>query len=257
MTSTPEGSRPDLLVTTRSLDLWDLKPEEQIERLAGDVALAQDLRQAGWRGPEWDFVANILAEYGLGVIGSWLRKGGIDDKCREKRIRCPVLPDWVQTDHHECDDLASSVVAKALQQFRDVVLPKGLWDPAKGAALSTYFIGQCLIQYPNVAQKWINDRKSAGADVVPTTTEDLDELLPDGDTRRREEEFIEELVVAAILSSARTDQARLALEMRYFGYSQKEIAVKLGSTEQAVAQMLGREKRHLAEQAKAQLKASR
>ena len=45
--------------------------------------------------------------------------------------------------------------------------------------------------------------------------------------------------------------------MRYFGYSHKEIALQLGSTEQAVAQMLGREKRHLVEQAKTQLAAGR
>lgn len=32
------------------LDLWDLTPEERVDRLAGDAALAQDLREAGWKG---------------------------------------------------------------------------------------------------------------------------------------------------------------------------------------------------------------
>ena len=257
MNTTEDRSRRGQSAAPRSLDLWDLTPEERVDRLAGDAALARDLREAGWKGAEWDFVANILAEYGLGVIGSWLRRGQMSVKCREKGIRSPALPEWVWGHSQECEDLASEVVAKALQQFRDIILPKGLWQPAKGAALSTYFIGQCLIQYPNVAQRWIGDRKSGAADIVPVAADGLSEIVFDAGTPSREDEILEELVIAVILSSGRTDQARRALEMRYFGYSHKEIALQLGSTEQAVAQMLGREKRHLVEQAKTQLAAGR
>lgn len=221
--------------------------------------LAQDLREAGWKGAEWEFVANILAEYGLGVIGGWLRSGQMSAKCQEKRIKGPILPEWVRENPEECEDLASSVVAKALQQFRDVILPRGMWQPAKGAALSTYFIGQCLIQYPNVAQKWIDDRKLGSANVLLVEPHDMEDLMPEGDgnDKRREEDLLDELVIATILSGGRSEKARRALEMRYFGYSQKEIAIELEMNEPAVAQMLGREKRHLAQQAKAQLEAGR
>ena len=68
MNTAEDRSRRGQSATPRSLDLWDLTPEERVERLAGDAALARDLREAGWKGAEWDFVANILACFVLGLV---------------------------------------------------------------------------------------------------------------------------------------------------------------------------------------------
>lgn len=256
--SATQGERSD---TLRAFDVWKqvqgLSREEQLDRLAGDAELVAALADARWTGEEWNFVAQILAEYGLSVIGSWLRQGKINAKCREKSIKSARLPEWVWTSRADCDDLANSIVATALRQFQTVILPKGLWRPAKGAALSTYFIGQCLIQYPNTAQGWLVGRSPGGAHAIPVDDAHLAELLPPVQASEREDEVLTSLLATTLLSAARTDRGRRALEMKYFGYSQKEIAEELGCTVKAVAQLLDREKRHLEAAAAAQLESER
>ncbi len=51
--------------------------------------------------------------------------------------------------------MAGEVVTVALAPFRDEVLLPGLWDPAKGASLTTYFVGQCILRFPNVYRSWL------------------------------------------------------------------------------------------------------
>ncbi len=250
MNQTPEsaeqGDRSD---TLRAFDVWKhvqgLSPEDQIDRLAGDAELVETLAEAHWAGEEWDFVAQILAEYGLSVIGAWIRQGKINAKCSEKNIKLVRLPEWVWTSRVDCDELTNLIVATSIRQFQTVILPRGLWKPAKGAALSTYFIGQCLIQYPNAAQAWLVGRSPGGVEAIPVDDADMADLVPAGQASDREDEVLTALLADALLSGAKTDRGRRALEMKYFGYSQKEIAEELACTVKAVAQLLDREKRHL------------
>ncbi len=59
-------------------------------------------------------------------------------------------------DQETRQDLAIDTVVAALSAFRDEVLnlKENRWNPAKGASLKTFFIGQCKWQFPNVCQKW-------------------------------------------------------------------------------------------------------
>ena len=49
----------------------------------------------------------------------------------------------------------------------------GKWDPRKGASLTTYFIGQCMIQFPNVYRRWWRETKRPEVPLDQDTIERL------------------------------------------------------------------------------------
>jgi hypothetical protein len=77
----------------------------------------------------------------------------IFERCRSKGFGGLPTFDRPFTDD-EVAELANETVAKALAHFRRDVLMKGKWDHRRGATLRTYFIGQCLIRFPNIYRRW-------------------------------------------------------------------------------------------------------
>lgn len=125
------------------------------ERLAGDAELVMWLALNGFQGRDYDEFANELAKYGLGVMVAWIRKGVIFGKCRDRGIvGLPEPPTGALTAPDIAEELAYETVARALAYFRSRVLMTGKWNPAKGASLKTYFIGQCLFQFRDVYRAW-------------------------------------------------------------------------------------------------------
>ena len=69
--------------------LHHLDDRERQDRLAADRNLPGALQRANFTGPDWTFVERVLAEYGVAVIASWIRKGTIASKCAEKERTVP------------------------------------------------------------------------------------------------------------------------------------------------------------------------
>jgi hypothetical protein len=66
----------------------------------------------------------------------------------------------LEGDFEERLDLALATVAESLTFFRDRVLRAGRWSFDGGATLTTYFIGACLLTFPNVFRRWrVAERK--------------------------------------------------------------------------------------------------
>lgn len=117
--------------------------------------------------------------------------------------------------------------------------------PRKGASLKTFFVGQCLIQFVEVAKGWERHE-------LPTF--DLDrELDPDehltGRTRSVEHDVIEAQAAAAALAGVRRLEARKALVMQSMEYTVPQIAAALGMTVKAVERMLEYAKKNARETA--------
>lgn len=226
----------------RAVDVWlqheHLDHYERTARLTADRQLLEALHDANFKGPDWDFVEGVLAQYGLAVINGWLRRGLIAAKCAEKRVRCPVIPLWVRDDSQAVEDIASETVAVAIVRFRDEVLAKGIWDPARGASLTTFFINQCLFRFANAFRTW---EKGAIDRAVEVTTDDASFL--DGDTLTYvEDDVIRSLTAEQVLRGATNERAARALAMDSTGFTNAEIAVDLGVTVQAVKSILKRER---------------
>lgn len=239
MSSTPSGMpRPDHHTPT-AIEVWldheALDQAERLARLAGDADLVHSLRQQGFHGPDWDFFVNELAKYGIAVVTGWMRRGIMATKCAEKNIKVPTLPDWVRDDHAAIDDIATETVAEALVAFRDEVLVPGVWDPAKGAALRTFFVGQCMRRYANVARRWLKEARSR----TEMVTDDANILDTTG-ILAVEDDAIRSVTAQRILQGVTNPRAARALAMDACGYTNQQIALALGTTLAAAASLIKR-----------------
>lgn len=232
----------------RDLDAARLQPDENetydwtdsaderdraiaLDRLAGDQDLVGQLRQVDFAGPDWHAAARELARYGLAVVTSWIVKGTIFEKCARKG-RPVERPPIDALDRTEAESMAGEVVAVALNHFRDDVLVPGRWDPGRGASLTTYFVGQCILRFPNIYRTWL-------ADLPPVKLDDMDAVnLNRSPSRAVEDDVITASAGADALRLIGNEQARKALMFVVGGYTHGEIADRLGTTEKAVERMV-------------------
>lgn len=230
---------------TRGLESWlrteSLPTEERINRLAMDVEVVSELAAAGYRGPEWDFFAWVLAEYGIGVFTGWMRRGVVYEQLARRGVRASRVPQSVFDDPNHRDFIAVTTVGDALRVFQNDVLPNEKWDPDRGAALSTYFIGQCMFRFGNAVQSW--QRETSREHEFPVA-DDLLHYAVDGPVVSRvEDDVIRDLTARAILEGASSARAARAMSMAALGYKPAQIAEDLGTTAKAVSSLLDREYR--------------
>lgn len=120
----------------------------RLAELTADRDLLDRLMWAGYGGREYERFADRLARYGYAVIHAWCLKGL--SRCADKGWTVPrarITPD-------DAAELAAETVTIALVKFRETVLVPRKWDPAKGASLNTFFVGQCLLRFLNVYRRW-------------------------------------------------------------------------------------------------------
>lgn len=224
------------------LDLWAETPAERadaerIDRLAGDRDLVGELRRLGFSGPVWQHVAEELVRYGVAVMTAWTIKGTVFDKCA-RRGRPVERPPSGVLDRDEAASLAGEVVAESLNRFRDEVLVPQRWDPKRGASLTTFFVGQCVLRFPNIYRTWL-------AQVPDRQTLSDSLLLERSGHERVEDDVILDLTATQTLRAIPSVEAREAFVLVALGYRQREVAERMGTTEKAVERMLAYARRQL------------
>ena len=129
-----------------------------MSRLRADAELLGRLNTDGFRGPGWGRFVDVLVEYGCAVLTAWTATGAIyGHVARQARIRLEEPP--VEITPEDAEDLAAETVADALGRFRDRVLAVGRWDPRRGASLATYWIGYCILRFPDVYRRWLTAQR--------------------------------------------------------------------------------------------------
>lgn len=225
---------------SKALEVWlryeHLPPEERAERLIGDKELFEDLRTQGFEGEDWGFFVNELARYGFAIIRGWIRRDLIVARCAEKRISVPALPQQIRDDRAAVEEIAIETVAEALFCFREEVLVPGVWDPAKGASLKTFFIGQCMKRYANVARHWLNHDLLPRQEILTGEKAVLDA----GRIAGVEDDVVRSLTAQRILQGVDNPRAARALVMDALGYSNAEIAEDLGTTLDGASSLIKR-----------------
>jgi DNA-directed RNA polymerase specialized sigma24 family protein len=213
-----------------------------LERQA-EAALVRDLREDGFCGPRWDRFAEVLAEYGVSIIGAWTLTHSIFGHCRRAGIRgCPYPPTYSRPwTKDEADEIALEVVATGIRQFRDAVLIPSRWSPSGRASLKTFFITQCLFAFPNVYRRWLRETKPLPLilhDVLP----DVVDLSRNGDPAHQaliRSEFEE------VVANTKNPTHRMMLGLRAIGFTNAEIAEIIETTEKAVECALYRHRRRV------------
>lgn len=224
-------------------ELADFSPTpagRHMARLEADLMLMLRLSADGFEGSTWNLVATGLVEYGYAVMRAWITSGLVFSKCRERGVALSS-PSDIRPSPDDVVDLAEDVVADAIVNFRDHVLRVGRWDPRRGASLTTYFVGNCLLQFPNHHRRWYQRTKR---DRAYSTR--LDELTP-GTAGRA---FILPDHVASYLDTAETvrmvlaaagdDINRAILKLTAAGYGVDEIAEITELSYKQVESRLGR-----------------
>jgi RNA polymerase sigma factor (sigma-70 family) len=206
------------------------------ERLAEDADLVTWLALNGFAGADYVRFAYELARYGHAVITAWVRRGLIFGKCRDRGLGgLEEPPPGMMTRPDVAEELANETVAKSLHYFRENVLMRGQWNPNRGASIKSYFIGQCLIRFPNIYRAWLRTEASTNvlliddlafldrpSDGPVTDPADLAVIRQEIDTR-----------LAGL-----PERTRTIMVMTAAGWTQQEIATRLGTTVKAVERTL-------------------
>jgi hypothetical protein len=115
-----------------------------------DVELYKRLREAGHTELAWNLAETEFFDYGWSVLLAWLNSGLIARKCQEKG-RPVRLPEYWSAEDRE--DVAAVAVGDGLAMFRQAV-EADVWHPSLGASLKTYFLGGCVLAFPNALRLW-------------------------------------------------------------------------------------------------------
>lgn len=215
---------------------------EDVQRRAGDEQLRARLAMSGFAGPEYDQFARELAAYGIAVCMAKLATGVMFKDCHAFDRPCNPPPrDWTEQDRR---GLVNETVAKALITFRKEGLIKERWRPDGNASLKTYFVGACILSFPNVYRNWLSERRrwQRIASVIsrdrPTRTYGFDDPADIVTTRVGLEQALQDL----------DPRTREAIVLSECGYRQDEIAELMGVSNRSVEGLLYRHRAKTARQ---------
>lgn len=210
------------------------KAAENAARLEGDKELLHSLMLSEYAGPQWKRFSFALAEYGMGVMSAWIRGGKIFVECKKKNLGLGgALPRSAEDVH----DLATESVAAAIVVFRDKVLIPRVWDPTKGAGLLTFFIGQCVFQFPNIYRRWRTEKVSQ----MSVPREIIAQELAYARTERASPDIVLEL--SRLLQSIEPKSLEAAAMKVEMGHSVADVAKEFEMTERALDSKLYRHRR--------------
>lgn len=227
--TTPEPATGPLETGTAAL------PPLQIGRREwGQVELAEAIRKDRLTHAEKKLVRDFLWTLGFKTVKTQLRTGKMASA--SAAIGRPIQ--WRYDDERllresesHRDELAAEVLLKADSIFFDNVHN---WNPEKGAALTTYFVGACKQAFKGAYATWTNARDRR----FLTTYEIAAAPWLDPNYSRAFADQIEnEETVAQVFGIANANQ-RLVLGYLYQGYSQVDTAEELGITPKAVERRL-------------------
>jgi DNA-directed RNA polymerase specialized sigma24 family protein len=200
---------------------------ENLRRLGADEEILVELQINEFSEASWMPLAQELARYGIAVMRAWIRRGTIYEKVRGRtKFRVETIEGWPREDE-AIADIASDTVMSALAYFRTQILMAGRWDPRRGASLRTYFIGQCLFQFPNHYRKH-RDRELGRRHNEIAVGGDAEFTALMGSIRSTEHTVIARSELADVLASISNERLRAALVLKYRdGLSYQEVADRL------------------------------
>ncbi|GGS77119.1 RNA polymerase sigma factor [Nonomuraea spiralis] len=224
------------------------------------MLLQQDLAQG--RVDRFDKMCGRLLGSSLPILIGWLRADKIFAKVNEIRARTnktrarrgltPLPPlerarsDWRRWSQDDVDQLAFEVAEEGIERFRRTVR-NGDWNPEGGAALTTYFIGGCLIAFEKVYRRWCRAGVLDRVALYAGLTDDLDNLpsLRPARVRSPEDQVVLADQARHVMSKIKDPQLREVLWFRSQGYNQAEAAERCGLSEKAAEGRLGRARKRL------------
>ncbi len=218
------------------------------ERLAEDQQLLEALKRDGFQGRLWKRFVDRLARYGFEIIRVWVLNMRIVPEAAKKGVKGVrgSGPDGRPFTKDAADQLAADTVEAAIRAFRRKVLIPGRWSPTGGASLNSYFLGQCLFEFPNAYRRWRHANRPRPEESLYVQVDDDDDdddsmtgvlvqpvdLSPTSDSARVVQARDE--VLYALKDVVQSDRDQVIVALRAAGYTEREIADMLDMTLKAV-----------------------
>ncbi|WP_066373885.1 hypothetical protein [Herbidospora mongoliensis] len=209
--------------------------------LADDAHVIEQIAADDFTGHLYDALIIGLVEYGDAVISAWLYDSSIYARCasRGRGVTCENYHrELLFRERDERRQVALETVAEALHLFEQDALRGGRWNPDHGASLATYFVGACLLAFPNVFRRWRKEQPVPPQPALAAIGEDTLALLVDplADPARS---VMARMHLKQVLRSLKPADQEL-VRMLLGDASQQEMAAKLDITVEAVQMRLNR-----------------
>ena len=206
-------------------------------RLHADVELHRQLADENFEGLCWDRFVEVLVEFAFPVLTTWIVSGAIRKHvARNARVLLEAPPSPVTQE--DAEDLASETIADALRPFRDRVLRANRWDPSRGAALTTWWIGYCLLRFPDVYRRWQTAQRKWSFSL--RAAEQLRSLGLEPAPEDPADQLIMHEELAQALASVPSEFTRRILQLKAQGYRHREISEVLGCSVKSIESRLAR-----------------
>ncbi|EOD70529.1 hypothetical protein [Amycolatopsis vancoresmycina] len=196
-----------------------------------DLELLCALEADGFDGLVWSELENRLAGYGVGVIGAWVGTGEIYRRATEKGR--PVRPPRPPFSRDEQIELAYETVGAGIRLFQEQGLQDDGWRPDRGARLSTYFLGSCVLCFANACRKQLSARRRAEHDVFVAEFDWHEASVPSAERVALARMDVEAALTGKLGKAAKPgvppDVARVVLNYLVLGYDATTIVELINS----------------------------
>ncbi|MFD8197863.1 sigma-70 RNA polymerase sigma factor region 4 domain-containing protein [Streptomyces wuyuanensis] len=211
--------------------------KRDLDSLLAGMRCQQDVREG------WELLKDPLARYGHSVLRAWISNGTIFSRIdRLTKIRLRGATELFD-DPDAATELSGLTVAVAARSFMLRMEQGNGWHPEGGSSIKTYFIGQCLMCFPNEYRRWLREHRAGS---MPTPVSPHQEYLDIADDAPGPEHLAALHVESLQILGQAPARTRTALAFTAAGYSQREIAGYLGTTPKGVEKLLHRyRKRYL------------
>ena len=214
----------------------DENPDDTAMRLQADHLMVKAILEEGLGGPRHRELQDELIRYAVPVLRQFLRDGRIISKCTKLGRPPSDSLAWIDFTEVDRDELARDMVADAGPVFTRAVFETRTWSPDRPdsrASLRTYFVNACVLQFPALYRKWLNQRRArpAGLQADLGVAESVSD--PSGTVDLHDE-------VTRLLRRIPDPKMREVLALRAIGYTAAEAAQRAGLTEKAAESKLAR-----------------
>ena len=135
--------------------------QDEAEELKSDQLVIDAILEQGMNGSRHDALNRELIRYAVPVLRHLLATGKIVGQANRLN-RPPDRPDtWRDFTDVDREEFARDMIAYGLPVFTKAVFKQQKWSPARGAALTTYFVNVCVMQYSRLNREWSNARSGA------------------------------------------------------------------------------------------------
>jgi hypothetical protein len=163
----PRKSDPELSAGLEEFE--NTEAARRLQRLVEhEIVLELQLQKFDTSTPEWRVFASALAEYGYSVFKGWLISGVVHGMAARHAggrgvFGIEKIPEGLRLRPDDAHAVAAELVIRSIAAFRDKTLmnpnPSKRWRPDGGASIKTFFVGRCLMELPDLYQRWARQER--------------------------------------------------------------------------------------------------